>query len=225
LTRCRPSLCARRYENISVGPSGKTTAKTTDVHLDVNGLLHIATASTLQAKDDSNNTFYIGTDPVYSLWSEVWWSMTEKDFTYSLYRNLPRAKDDWAQLWERISDVITQAIRSPANPNATRIYGEAYGPEIFVRVRWEWFIVPISLVVGSNIFLCLTIYHNRKNPYLYKNSVMAILFHSLEGWHAHELIPAKKPGKETYADIVNTAGNMRASFRRNSDGVLKLKRE
>jgi hypothetical protein len=75
------------------------------------------------------------------------------------------------------------------------------------------------------MFLCLTIYHSRKNPYLYKNFVMAILFHGLEGWQEHELVPAKKPGKETYHDSMDTAGRMRASLRRNSDGVLKLKRE
>jgi hypothetical protein len=68
-------------------------------------------------------------------------------------------------------------------------------------------------------------YYSRKKTYLYKNFVMTILFYGLEGWWSHELVPAKKLGKETYHDILNTAGRMRASLRRNSDRGLKLKKK
>ena len=47
---------------------------------------------------------------------------------------------------------------------------------------------------------------------------MAIMFHGLEVWEAYELAPAKKAGRETYYDIMDTSTQMRASLRRNRDG-------
>jgi hypothetical protein len=243
MTRCHPGLCARRYENVSVGSSGnKRVTKTTDTHLKLTNVTlerqewwreqpsgheshEPETPWEAVSKDGSNNTFYYESLAPMLLWGQFAATIEAKNFQALLAQNLPRGRDDWAQLWARLSDVLSEVIQSPINPNATRIYGDAYGPEIFLRVRWEWFIMPLFLVVASNVFLCLTIFHSRKHPYLFKNSVMAILFHGLEGWEAHDLIPAKRPGKETFHDIMDTAGRMRASLRRNSDGVLKLKKE
>jgi hypothetical protein len=89
----------------------------------------------------------------------------------------------------------------------------------------NFFTHSVSLVLASNVFWYLTIYCNRKSPYLYKNSVMAIMFHGLEGWEAYELVPAKKARRETYHDIMDTSTRMRASLRRNRDGVLELKKD
>jgi hypothetical protein len=66
---------------------------------------------------------------------------------------------------------------------------------------------------------------SQKNPCLYKNSAMALLFHGLDGWKAHELLHARLPERETYDGHMAISEKMTASLRRNSDGLLILKRE
>jgi hypothetical protein len=215
MTKCQLRFCERRYQNISVGPNGMHAE-----HIQETGTVSRLIMPDL---DESGVPREFDTLLGGPFTSFLYNTIRTEHFQYLLSSSLPSSQTDWIDFFERISDVFTQTLQSPFNPNATRIYGDAYGPEIFVRVRWPWFIMPLSLVLASNILLCLTIYHSRKSRYLYKNSIMAILFHGLEGWEAHELLPVQQ-GRETHRDIMDTSERMVASLRRGKDGILKLKR-
>jgi hypothetical protein len=85
--------------------------------------------------------------------------------------------------------------------------------------------MPLSLVVSSNIILFLIIHRSRKKSFLYKNSILATLFHGLEGWEIHELVSATASGRETFEDMLDTSKSMMASLKKDENEYLKLKRE
>ena len=124
-----------------------------------------------------------------------------------------------------MSDVMTQVLQSPSNPSATRLYGPAYGSEVFIGVRWTWFIMPLLLVMASSIFLAMTIYRSRKSPYLFKNSVMAVLFHGLHDPDKQDVLLRSVSKKQTYEGLTIEAGTMRVSFGKDEEGYLRLKKE
>lgn len=63
------------------------------------------------------------------------------------------------------------------NTNIT-IVGTIYNTEVMVKVQWLWLILPASLVLGSNVFLTLTILKSKKRV-PWKSSVLALLFHGI----------------------------------------------
>jgi hypothetical protein len=87
--------------------------------------------------------------------------------------------------------------------------------------------MPLSLVVASNVLLYVTIYRSRGKPYLYKNSILATLFHGLDGWETHELVATRTRGsrRETHRDMTRTSRGMVALLREDENGYLRLKRE
>jgi hypothetical protein len=55
--------------------------------------------------------------------------------------------------------------------------------EIYVSVRWLWLVFPSALVALGVVFLGLTMLTNRRRGLrLWKSSILAILFHGLEGF-------------------------------------------
>ena len=221
LTKCRLNICARRYRNVTMGANGIKVAHTTDSPLSVS----IANGTEVYAKDENNNKFRFDLDQLRNLRSLLYDVTDTQSFKFLLDKNNPKSSADWVRFFERIAEVYTQTIQSPYNPDARRVEAQAYGLEVFVRVRWAWFIMPLLIVLASNVLLGLTMYQSRKKPYLYKNSILSTLFHGLEGWETHELLPAKVCGSETYNDMLDTSKGMLASLKKNDDGYLKLKRD
>jgi len=221
LSKCRLRLCAQRYRNISVGADGIVPSIVETSPLTA---MSTSAAREIVAKDDFNNTYQLGGLLTYlHPWLKD--EIESPAFGYLLNKHNPNSTRDWENLLERIAEIFTQIIQSPYNSNATRIHGEAYGPEIFVRVRWVWFIMPLSMVVASGFLLGIMIYRSRKTPYLYKNSILATLFHGLDGWETHELVSAQAFGRDTFRDMRDRSKGMMASLKRNDEGILKLKRE
>jgi hypothetical protein len=220
ITRCRPGLCGRRSHNVTITPAGMRAGSTTDLPF-INTTLG---QDGLIAHDEFNNTFIY--DMSMTFLRDLFERITSSDIlTYLLRTYLPKTGNDWEQLFERMSDVMTQVIQSPLNPHSTHLYGPAYGDEVFIRVQWAWFIVPLLLVVASNIFLAMTIHQSRKNPYLFKNSTMAVLFHGLHDSEKEKVLLANASNKQTYYNIATDAGAMRVSFGKDEDGYLRLKKE
>lgn len=59
--------------------------------------------------------------------------------------------------------------------------GTAHWTVIQFEVRWEWLILPVLLTVITFILLGVTILITLEQPLL-KGSVVALLFHGLDGW-------------------------------------------
>lgn len=82
------------------------------------------------------------------------------------------------------------------NTNIT-IVGTMYNTEIMVKVQWLWLILPASLVLGSNIFLTLTILKS-KTRVPWKSSVLALLFHGIN--HVDRDEHSTNSGMQTVAE-------------------------
>ncbi|CAG8941429.1 unnamed protein product [Penicillium salamii] len=69
--------------------------------------------------------------------------------------------------------------------------GTAHSSEVFVKVRWEWMILPGCLVLAGSCFFIATMVVNRraKMP-LWKSSALATLYHGLEKQEEDELVTA-----------------------------------
>ncbi|KAF2820581.1 hypothetical protein CC86DRAFT_428306 [Ophiobolus disseminans] len=227
LTRCRLSICARRYQNVTISPAGMRGARVTDLPwiLAAPNVSSLAISQIYSARDDTNNTYRFDQKHISKFGSLLYDTAETRNFQYLLNKNNPSSSADWMHFFQLVADVFTQTILSPYNPDAKHMIAEAYGPVIFVRVRWVWSIFPLALVLAASVLLCLTMYRSRSKAYLYKNSILATLFHGLGGWDTYELLPDKTSGRETYADMMDIAKGMMASLKKDGEGYLKLKRE
>lgn len=81
---------------------------------------------------------------------------------------------------DRFANALTAAIRTKATKNL-RVEGTAQGVETFVKARWGWAILPVTLVGLTCLFivatLALTIKHNVP---VWKSSALATLAHGLD---------------------------------------------
>lgn len=125
-----------------------------------------------------------------------------------------------SQTMSNIADMVTIHIRT--GHNITNIYGAASYPEIYVVVRWRWFILPGLLVLLTVVFFALTAWDSRsKNggTPLWKSNVLPYLFHGLDGWTEEELsVSSSREGMEVVAE------KMFARIMKNDEGVRKFVR-
>ncbi|KAF2010546.1 hypothetical protein BU24DRAFT_467165 [Aaosphaeria arxii CBS 175.79] len=132
----------------------------------------------------------------------------------------------WSKFFERVAGAMTNMLQSTASPNHVNVTGWAMRNETRYQVRWEWFIMPLLLVLLSAVFLVLTAWKSTKKPYLFKNSNIALLADGLDGWNADEW--RKIQGeiglrqKETDGDLLKLAVTYRATFGRNTEGDLMI---
>lgn len=75
-----------------------------------------------------------------------------------------------------LATALTNVMRS--NPSASYIDGEAFIIEAFVKVRWEWLSLPLSLLVLSLLFLVATMKKTSKEG-VWKTSAIATLLYGL----------------------------------------------
>lgn len=114
-------------------------------------------------------------------------------------------------IMDRFANAFTAAIRTKATKNLM-VDGTALGVETFVKARWGWAILPITLVGLTCLFmmatLALTIKH--KVP-VWKSSALATLAHGLDE-ASGELVTADKLDEierksEAYQTVIQ--GDMR----------------
>lgn len=83
-------------------------------------------------------------------------------------------------LSSNIAQSMTNRIRTSLN--STRVQGVAYTEVTFVNVRWPWFVVPSTTVLGAiACFLSTSIRNKKKKMASWKNSSVALLLHRVNG--------------------------------------------
>lgn len=134
---------------------------------------------------DLKDLFIIGNDSAASLRSNLWetiegggWRGYWSDFVDA---------SGWSNFFDAVAEAATAMIRSPTNPRVTTIHGPAYVEETYVKVRWVWLVLPLFLVVFSALFLLLTAMRSRRKLYLYKTSILPLLFHPVNGLQKKDL--------------------------------------
>ena len=93
------------------------------------------------------------------------------------------------QLWEAssldtlfagLAESITSNIWANAD-GSVRQHGQLGIAETLIEVRWLWTILPILCTCFGAVSLALAMWHTHKNKMpLWKNSVLALIFHGLE---------------------------------------------
>lgn len=233
ISRCSIDLCARSSKKSLLRNGAMETQWGDDVQLkslskwDPSSSDKIITLVDRDQDPEFADRFYIG-DLDRSTLQYSLTETTSNSYSWLLYSLgfLQNTNGNFTQLFHGIADAISTVIQSPHNPNVTNITAVAYGPEVFVQVRWAWFVMPLALVFASISFLVATILQSRCRSYLFKTSLLPMLFYGVEGPVAVEeknKLHAKE--RVTYEDMMKVAGGIGVRFERDDKQNFKLKRE
>lgn len=88
---------------------------------------------------------------------------------------------DLNEVMSGFADALTSIVRSSDNANNTMLAGDAIGAEIYIKVHWGWLACPLVVVVLVACLLVVSIVKNTSRLLLLKSSLLALLFHGLEG--------------------------------------------
>lgn len=118
---------------------------------------------------------------------------------------------------DMMGTVISSFMRSSQNVKATNLTGEVIETETYVRVKWEWATFPVLIVLGSIIFLILTILESRSGEQLFKSSVLTGFFVRWDG------APESRLGKERkyhYKDVLQEGKESCVRLTKNEHGEI-----
>ncbi|KAJ5087267.1 hypothetical protein N7456_010883 [Penicillium angulare] len=98
--------------------------------------------------------------------------------------------------------------------------GIASSSEVFVKVKWEWMILPGFLVLAGSLFFVATMTVNRKaNMPLWKSSALASLYYGLEKQEENRLVTAismQVEADKSNVVLLSSDGDGRLVLRRKS---------
>ena len=120
-----------------------------------------------------------------------------------------------------LAETLTNQIRSidPGdNANTTMLAGTAVLAESYITVRWPWLILPLAETALTLVLLAVSIYATRKQP-LFKDSLVAVLLHGLEGGTQHELQELVE-GVDSVEKLNQLAQGITVRFEKDSKGKL-----
>jgi hypothetical protein len=81
-----------------------------------------------------------------------------------------------------VRSVADSATRSALRASNVTEYRTVASAKVYVRVSWGWLVLPTVLVVTGLVFLGSSVIVNRgQGLRLWKSSVLAVLFHGLDG--------------------------------------------
>ncbi|KAI0593783.1 hypothetical protein F4775DRAFT_576504 [Biscogniauxia sp. FL1348] len=139
------------------------------------------------ASDDmpSNLTFSINPNDhgiIAGHLQEVFSSNSGDDFGMALMQS-----SDLVETIQNITTSVTYALGH--GKNATTISGTTFTDETYIRVRWEWLLLPIWTVLMSAVLLLATVIHSRRRKVAgWKSSSLLSLFTRFDGWKDDSLI-------------------------------------
>lgn len=119
------------------------------------------------------------------------------------------------KVFENIAEAMTRQLY--ISNSSSQQPGHAYVEEVFVVVRWEWAVLPTILVLLGLIFLAGNVWiNNRDGVFLWKSSLLPLLFHGLDGFDAETLDVNEN------SEMSETATSMYARLDTNETGSTKL---
>lgn len=243
VTRCQLYLCARNYEEIVITNGKKSFKGTTASRLSTDDKRDLIFEDDLNinwtATNSPNQQFRTGFTSRLDLVDQflaIANPLEEQEFNYELEANKfssSTAFDNFTALFDRIASAMTDVIQSSTNPNISSVPLDVYGQEIYVDVRWRWMLMPLSVVFISLVFMLLTIFESSKKEYLFKTSILAIMFHGLdtlerdEGTEVgHEEGFGHGNGRKSAdEDLWHRTKSIKAVLKKDENERLKLKKE
>lgn len=228
ITQYQLEYCAQRYSDFEVIFGKAHSGSSTPAPLLLNDIRQISSdvydyLFTAENIPNQNFTITINETMVTSL-GLLFRSVLDES-NVGIY-HFSSAKTDFRGLFDRFSDVLTKIVQSPLNSATRNLTLNTYSPVTYVSVRWPWMIMPLSLVVVSVTFLCLTMFESLKRPYLFKTSILAVLSTGGDVWYdTFATATGRANGKVTYRHLEKVAKNKEALLAKDEYGLLKLKRE
>jgi hypothetical protein len=131
----------------------------------------------------------------------------------------------WPTLLKAIPTALSALIRSHGTPGSANATGYAWEEETYIKVRWEWFAFQCSIVFLSAAFLGIVMLKSTGVPFLFKSSLVATLFHGMEGFDEKEMSVGRvKPDQETHSDLLDAAKMRKGRLELNEYGHLKIRK-
>ncbi|KAF2792011.1 hypothetical protein K505DRAFT_279589 [Melanomma pulvis-pyrius CBS 109.77] len=225
---CRVSFCAKRTRTVDIS-RGVFKADESTVPLDISG----SKCNSTDCLQDGVRP--LGLDgPIFKVDSNarvIFAGLLDTTLVKGEMSNNFSANSTTMEMLDQMTMVADIFLRSEQNLNATKTYGEAFGQETYVRVRWAWAVFPLVIVVGSVVFLLLTILASLGGEQLYKTSVLAGYFHRLEGWNQAELdriengLWRRTERRDRFDQLARKAQEMKVRLWRNTKGELEFIRQ
>ncbi|KAM7184579.1 hypothetical protein V8F33_012915, partial [Rhypophila sp. PSN 637] len=138
---------------------------------------------------------------------------------------------DLDKVASNVASVVSTFIRSPAelvgrNLNATTIDGKALITETYIRVRWQWLILPVLETVLTASLLAVTIIVDSRSGYpLLKSSPLGLLFYGPKetNWpcDVEQGITIKGEGVKG-EQLESISKKVMAQFKVDADGKLRF---
>ncbi|KAN0075681.1 Protein of unknown function (DUF3176) domain containing protein [Elaphomyces granulatus] len=125
------------------------------------------------------------------------------------------AGDNVTPRFNKIATALTNVVRQ--GPNTTSITGQAQALDVYIRVRWAWLSLPLMLVVFGVSFLAISImFSSRPGRHVWKSSILATIFHRLDGWAPDEL------DQRTERNMKTAARKMQVVIDTDANGHISL---
>lgn len=164
--------------------------------------------------------FTVGLDSILSVpkyFEEIFNFQVYTDDTSLTYGKLLANTESVPAAMDAITDAFSIYLMT-STPNTRRHYGEAFYPEVFVAIRWQWLVFPGLLTILGAFFLGTSLWISRmyRTSFLWKDSLVPLLFHGLSGWNKNELHTNDK------MEMDERAERMKAKLSRDEDGTLKF---
>lgn len=220
ITRCKLEMCAQTYKQPTFKNNQFSPEEVIDIPLEM-----IGNWTTEEGPHDprfgGNGVDLLGFQLASATGTDDYSNMMAYDSGL-----VPALNGNFTEVFRRLAAACTVVMQNPKNPETRRIVGTAYAPETYVKVRWVWLIMPLSVLFISTVFMIQTVVRSWKIPYLYKTSSLATLFHGLDvaAFEDYEK-KFKEQEKEMDNDIFEIAKKMSVRLGQDRDGRLKLKKE
>jgi hypothetical protein len=127
----------------------------------------------------------------------------------------PRSTRNLSQRVESVAVALTNYGLQATNDT---VRGEAIAEESYVRIRWQWIVLPAFLELASLVLLVLTVVHSRREAVpLWKSSVLALIYHAVDELRGQETLAT-----ELLSGMKITANMTDVQLVKSEDGVNSL---
>lgn len=144
----------------------------------------------------TSNQFTIGCDKLYAVsryLEDLFEFQIYTDDTVLTSEQLIANSESVSAAMDTITNAFSMYLMT-STANTTRHYGKALYPEVFVIIRWQWLIFPGILTIIGASFLGTSLWISRthRTSFLWKASLVPLLFHGLSGWEKDDLYTKDK---------------------------------
>ena len=177
--------------------------------------------------DEGDCPYSWGHDSLTALGSWMNSTIATESFSKMYWTQANSPGKNFTLFHERIATQVSALLQSQLNPDLVNFTGVAYGTEVYVQVRWMWFILPIVMMVSSLLIVMFIVGDSGRKDYLFKNNILAAIAFELHGWEPHEYGVDETWTRDSMRNVEKKAERMVAKMQLpyEGDGALRLKRE